>query len=133
MWRRRRRRRLLPSRTKDAQFIIISLRNNMFELADRCGAAAGTGRCGARLGGGGGGRKVCPAPSLRHHALPPSHPFRPLCLVPPVSSGVLGGAAGRAGAGDRLVGIYKTHHCTKSVTINPAKLAAHIPAPVSTA
>ncbi len=27
----------------------------------------------------------------------------------------------------RLVGIYKTHHCTKSVTINPAKLAAHIP------
>ena len=43
-------------RTKNAQFIIISLRNNMFELADR------------------------------------------------------------------LVGIYKTDNCTKSVTINPKKL-----------
>lgn len=48
----------LQERTKNAQFIIISLRNNMFELADR------------------------------------------------------------------LVGIYKTHDCTKSVTINP-KLIAH--------
>jgi structural maintenance of chromosome 4 len=55
----------IKERTKDAQFIIISLRNNMFELADR------------------------------------------------------------------LVGIYKTHHCTKSVTINPAMLAAHLPAPAS--
>ena len=52
----------IKERTKNAQFIIISLRNNMFELADR------------------------------------------------------------------LVGIYKTHHCTKSVTINPAMLAAHLPA-----
>ena len=52
----------IKERTKDAQFIIISLRNNMFELADR------------------------------------------------------------------LVGIYKTHHCTKSVAINPAMLAAHLPA-----
>ena len=43
-------------RTKNAQFVIISLRNNMFELADR------------------------------------------------------------------LVGIYKTDNCTKSVTINPKKL-----------
>nr|XP_011465606.1 PREDICTED: structural maintenance of chromosomes protein 4-like isoform X1 [Fragaria vesca subsp. vesca] len=43
----------VKDRTKDAQFIIISLRNNMFELADR------------------------------------------------------------------LVGIYKTHNCTKSITINP--------------
>jgi len=51
----------IKERTKDAQFIIISLRNNMFELADR------------------------------------------------------------------LVGIYKTHHCTKTVTINPHKLAAHLP------
>jgi structural maintenance of chromosome 4 len=25
---------------------------------------------------------------------------------------------------DRLVGIYKTHNCTKSVTINPALIAA---------
>ena len=48
---------VLQERTKNAQFIIISLRNNMFELADR------------------------------------------------------------------LVGIYKTHDCTKSVTINPWKLA----------
>ena len=55
----------IKERTKDAQFIIISLRNNMFELADR------------------------------------------------------------------LVGIYKTHHCTKSVTINPAMLAAHLPVPTS--
>jgi structural maintenance of chromosome 4 len=47
---------LLQERTKNAQFIIISLRNNMFELADR------------------------------------------------------------------LVGIYKTYHCTKSVTINPHRL-----------
>ena len=46
----------LQERTKNAQFIIISLRNNMFELADR------------------------------------------------------------------LVGIYKTDNCTKSVTINPNKL-----------
>jgi len=48
----------LQERTKDAQFIIISLRNNMFELADR------------------------------------------------------------------LVGIYKTHDVTKSITINPKKIAA---------
>eukprot|EP01051_Picozoa_sp_SAG22_P002346 SAG22_NODE_103_length_20175_cov_15.280833_10_plen_172_part_00 len=47
----------IKERTKNAQFIIISLRNNMFELADR------------------------------------------------------------------LVGIYKTHNCTKSVTINPSTFA----------
>lgn len=47
----------LQERTKNAQFIIISLRNNMFELADR------------------------------------------------------------------LVGIYKTDNCTKSVTIDPNKLS----------
>ncbi len=45
----------IKERTKNAQFVIISLRNNMFELADR------------------------------------------------------------------LVGIYKTHDCTKSVTVNPRK------------
>lgn len=50
----------IKDRTKDAQFVIISLRNNMFELADR------------------------------------------------------------------LVGIYKTHDVTKSVTINPKKLAATV-------
>lgn len=48
----------IKERTKNAQFIIISLRSNMFELADR------------------------------------------------------------------LVGIYKTDNCTKSVTINPGKIAA---------
>ncbi|EAY98552.1 hypothetical protein OsI_20464 [Oryza sativa Indica Group] len=47
----------VKDRTKDAQFIIISLRNNMFELADR------------------------------------------------------------------LVGIYKTDNCTKSITINPGSFA----------
>ena len=47
----------IKERTKNAQFIIISLRSNMFELADR------------------------------------------------------------------LVGIYKTHNCTKSATINPGKIA----------
>ena len=47
----------IKERTKNAQFIIISLRSNMFELADR------------------------------------------------------------------LVGIYKTYNCTKSVTINPGKIA----------
>ena len=47
----------MQERTKNAQFIIISLRNNMFELADR------------------------------------------------------------------LVGIYKTYNCTKSVTINPKKIS----------
>jgi len=47
----------IKDRTKNAQFIIISLRNNMFELADR------------------------------------------------------------------LVGIYKTHDCTKSITINPNNFA----------
>ncbi len=47
----------IRERTKNAQFIIISLRSNMFELADR------------------------------------------------------------------LVGIYKTYNCTKSVTINPGLLA----------
>ncbi|KAK6194385.1 hypothetical protein SNE40_000026 [Patella caerulea] len=47
----------IKERTRNAQFIIISLRSNMFELADR------------------------------------------------------------------LVGIYKTHNCTKSVTINPNKLS----------
>lgn len=48
-------------RTKNAQFIIISLRNNMFELADR------------------------------------------------------------------LVGIFKTDNCTKSVTINPSLLSMAVP------
>lgn len=48
----------IKERTKNAQFVIISLRNNMFELADR------------------------------------------------------------------LVGIYKTHDCTKSVTVNPRKFDA---------
>lgn len=52
----------IKERTKDAQFIIISLRNNMFELADR------------------------------------------------------------------LVGIYKTHDATKSVTINPKKFQQMTPA-----
>jgi len=52
----------IKERTKDAQFIIISLRNNMFELADR------------------------------------------------------------------LVGIYKTHNCTKTVTINP-NMFSMAPAP----
>ncbi|XP_041483020.1 structural maintenance of chromosomes protein 4-like [Lytechinus variegatus] len=47
----------IKERTKNAQFIVISLRNNMFELADR------------------------------------------------------------------LVGIYKTHNCSKTVTVNPRKLA----------
>ena len=47
---------VFQERTKNAQFIIISLRNNMFELADR------------------------------------------------------------------LIGIYKTHNCTKSVTIDPHKI-----------
>ncbi|KAI8647730.1 RecF/RecN/SMC N terminal domain-containing protein, partial [Parasitella parasitica] len=47
----------IAERTKDAQFVIISLRNNMFELADR------------------------------------------------------------------LVGIYKTSHCTKSIAINPNMIA----------
>lgn len=54
----------IKERTKNAQFVIISLRNNMFELADR------------------------------------------------------------------LVGIYKTHDATKSVTINP-KLFAAMPTPAS--
>lgn len=49
----------IKDRTKNAQFIIISLRNNMFELADR------------------------------------------------------------------LVGIYKTHNCTKSVTIDPRRFGRH--------
>ena len=53
----------LQERTKNAQFIIISLRNNMFELADR------------------------------------------------------------------LVGIYKTHNCTKSVTVDPYKIAQAIGGP----
>ena len=48
---------LFQERTKNAQFIIISLRNNMFELADR------------------------------------------------------------------LIGIYKTYNCTKSVTIKPKKIS----------
>ncbi|XP_038051306.1 structural maintenance of chromosomes protein 4-like [Patiria miniata] len=51
----------IKERTKNAQFIVISLRNNMFELADR------------------------------------------------------------------LVGIYKTHNCSKTVSINPRKLAAQQP------
>lgn len=58
----------IKERTKNAQFIIISLRNNMFELADR------------------------------------------------------------------LIGIYKTDNCTKSVTINPMRIAASAapaPAPAS--
>jgi len=46
----------IKDRTKNAQFIIISLRNNMFELADR------------------------------------------------------------------LIGIYKTHNCTKTITINPSEI-----------
>ena len=56
----------VQERTKNAQFIIISLRNNMFELADR------------------------------------------------------------------LVGIYKTDNCTKSVTIDPNKLSQGLRPAVST-
>ncbi|XP_030837819.1 structural maintenance of chromosomes protein 4 isoform X1 [Strongylocentrotus purpuratus] len=55
----------IKERTKNAQFIVISLRNNMFELADR------------------------------------------------------------------LVGIYKTHNCSKTVTVNPRKLAIKNTAEVS--
>lgn len=51
----------IRERTKDAQFIVISLRNNMFELADR------------------------------------------------------------------LVGIYKCHQRTRSVTVDPKKLEAYLP------
>ena len=57
----------IKERTKNAQFIIISLRSNMFELADR------------------------------------------------------------------LVGIYKTYNCTKSVTINPGKIASENQPPKSAA
>jgi structural maintenance of chromosome 4 len=59
----------IKERTRDAQFIIISLRNNMFELADR------------------------------------------------------------------LVGIYKTQDCTKSITINPGAFAVGkaVAAPVAAA
>ncbi len=39
---------MMCGRTKDAQFIIISLRNNMFELADRS-VAVRAGVVGARL------------------------------------------------------------------------------------
>ncbi|CEP10094.1 hypothetical protein [Parasitella parasitica] len=56
----------IAERTKDAQFVIISLRNNMFELADR------------------------------------------------------------------LVGIYKTSHCTKSIAINPNMIATLTAMPTNT-
>ena len=67
----------IKERTRDAQFVIISLRNNMFELADRLvgiyktdnatktvainpGEMGGTLRaCGAMCGGGGGGAFAC--------------------------------------------------------------------------
>lgn len=56
----------IAERTKDAQFVIISLRNNMFELADR------------------------------------------------------------------LVGIYKTSNCTKSIAINPNMMAMLTELPTNT-
>jgi hypothetical protein len=56
----------IAERTKNAQFVIISLRNNMFELADR------------------------------------------------------------------LVGIYKTSHCTKSIAINPNMIASFLALPTHT-
>jgi structural maintenance of chromosome 4 len=56
----------IAERTKNAQFVIISLRNNMFELADR------------------------------------------------------------------LVGIYKTSHCTKSIAINPNMIATLTATPTHT-
>jgi structural maintenance of chromosome 4 len=56
----------IAERTKNAQFVIISLRNNMFELADR------------------------------------------------------------------LVGIYKTSHCTKSIAINPNMIALLTSTPTNT-
>ncbi|KAI8342192.1 RecF/RecN/SMC N terminal domain-containing protein, partial [Choanephora cucurbitarum] len=56
----------IAERTKNAQFVIISLRNNMFELADR------------------------------------------------------------------LVGIYKTSHCTKSIAINPNMIANVTSIPTNT-
>ncbi|KAI8083837.1 RecF/RecN/SMC N terminal domain-containing protein, partial [Thamnidium elegans] len=56
----------IAERTKNAQFVIISLRNNMFELADR------------------------------------------------------------------LVGIYKTSHCTKSIAINPNMIASLTSTPTHT-
>ena len=52
----------IKERTRNAQFVIISLRNNMFELADRLVGiyktdnATKSGEGGRRGGGGGGGR-----------------------------------------------------------------------------
>ena len=65
----------MQERTKNAQFIIISLRNNMFEV----------------------GKKVMSA-------------CFPAFMISPQLA-------------DRLVGIYKTDNCTKSITINPALVA----------
>lgn len=67
----------IKDRTKNAQFIIISLRNNMFELvsAPSC------------------------APVL----------YR-LCEMT---------TCGACIQADRLVGIYKTNDCTRSITIDP--------------
>lgn len=84
----------IKERTRDAQFIVISLRNNMFELADRLVGAplAQTDACSTE-------RRAGPA---RAH--------RASVTVPRLAAA-------------RAAGIYKTDNCTKSVAINPGALA----------
>ena len=94
----------IKERTRNAQFIIISLRNNMFERA--C--------CGSNHS----------SPQRRAYPpLPPAQlPHSPRPTVPPprARSSLSMLSFSPCAVADRLVGIYKTNDCTKSVAINPS-------------
>jgi structural maintenance of chromosome 4 len=83
----------IKERTAGAQFVVISLRNNMFELAERLVR-------GRERREGSGGRHGCALElaELRPSPRPPAPPLRPRPQV----------------------GVYKTDNSTKTVACNPA-------------
>jgi hypothetical protein len=97
----------IKERTKNAQFIIISL--------SECGA-----------GGRGVPATVGEALSCKLPALQPSSPLSFYCPSPPHTPFPSTSLPGNNmfELADRLVGIYKTHDVTKSVAINPKTIAA---------
>ena len=96
----------IKERTRNAQFIIISLRNNMFERAHpRLEPPLAAASFPAPRFPSTHPARTHPGPQRRRRALAPPYrsPSYSLCAV-----------------ADRLVGIYKTNDCTKSVAINPS-------------
>lgn len=96
----------IKERTRNAQFIVISLRNNMFELADRL-----VGACAAW-------------PVNSASSTPPATEYVAWC------SHVVSVFRASRQTPVTTAGIYKTENCTKSVAINPATMAGALSAPI---